>query len=92
MSEYIEIMAESGDEPGTLQLSTNVRLTEGTAEQYDSPAALEEGSALAQALACVPGVRRLHLQGSEMAVWYDPEAPPHVIVADLSAAIRDFFL
>lgn len=92
MSEYIEIVTESGDEPGVLLFSTNVRLSEGAVEQYDSLAALEEGSPLAQALAHVPGVRRLRLQGNEMTVWVDPDTPQHVVMADISAAIRDFFL
>lgn len=92
MSEYIEIEAESGEEPGVLLFSSNVRLSEGPAEQYDSPAALEEGSPLAQALAYVPGIRRLRLQGDEMIVWCDPGVPQHVVIADISAAVRDFFL
>jgi hypothetical protein len=92
MSEYIEIEAESGDEPDSLLFSTNVRLSEGAAEHYDSPAALEEGSPLAQALAAIPGIRRLNLEGSELVVWCDPDAPQHAIIADISAAMRDFFL
>jgi|GEM_PF-6241252 len=92
MSEYIEIRTESGEEPGMLILTTNVRLSEGTAERYESPEALEEGSPLAQALAWVPGIRRLQLREHELTVWYDPGVAQHVVIADLSAAIRDFFL
>jgi hypothetical protein len=92
MSEYIEITAESGEEPGMLHFSTNVRLSEGPAERYDWRADLEEGSPLAQALAHIPGIRRLHLQGGEMVVWHEPELPQHVLIADISAAVRDFFL
>lgn len=75
-----------------LILSTNVRLSEGIAEVYESPAALEEGSPLAQALAYVPGILRLQLQDHEMTVWHNPDVAQHVVIADISAAIRDFFL
>ncbi len=92
MSEYIEIEAESGDEPGAILITTSVLLNEGAAERYDSAAALEEGSPLAQALAFVPGLDRVHLHGREMAIRHDPAVPTHVIVADISAVIRDFFL
>lgn len=92
MSEYIEIEAESGDEPGAIVITTNVLLAEGGVERYDSLAALDEGSPLAQALAFVPGLYRVHIHEREMVVWYEPAVPAHVIVADISAAIRDFFL
>jgi hypothetical protein len=92
MSEYVEIETETGDEPGSIIVTTNVRLSEGQVERYDSVAALEVGSPLAQALAYVPGIRRLHLGEYEIVVWHDPAMPTHVIVADISAAIRDFFL
>ena len=92
MSEYIEIRAETGEEPGMLIFTTNVCLSEGAAERYESPAALEEGSPLAQALAYVPGIHRLQIQEYEMTVWHDPDVAQHVVIADLSAVIRDFFL
>lgn len=92
MSEYIEIQADSGDEPDTIVFTTNVQLSEDEAEQYESIAELEEGSPLAQALAFVPGIRQVTLEGREMTVWHDPAVPLHVIVADVSAVIRDFFL
>ena len=92
MSEYIEIQTESGDEPDTIIFTTNVRLSEGEPENYISVAALEEGSPLAQAFAIVPGIYELRLEGGEMVVRHDPDVPLHVIVADISAVIRDFFL
>lgn len=92
MSEYIEIEYESGDEPDTMYISTNVSLAEAGPEQYDSLAAMEEGSPVAQAIAYVEGIRELHLEGNELTVTREPEMPWHIIVAEISAAIKDFFL
>ncbi|MDT8307615.1 MAG: NifU N-terminal domain-containing protein [Anaerolineae bacterium] len=92
MSEYVEIHTESGDEPDTLLIETNVQLAVDEAEQYNSVEGLEEGSPLAQALAFVPGIRQVTLEGRTMTVRHDPAVPLHVIVADISAVIRDFFL
>lgn len=92
MSEYIDIQTDSGDEPHTLIFMTNVLLAEGEPERYDSVTALEEGSPLAQALAVVPGLHQVRLDSREMVVTYHPDVPQHIIVADVSAVIRDFFL
>jgi hypothetical protein len=92
MSEYVDIQADSGDEPDTIIFTTNVLLAEGEPERYDSVSALEEGSPLAQALAVVPGLHQVRLDAREMVVAHDPDVPQHVIVADISAVIRDFFL
>lgn len=92
MSEYIEIEHEPGDDPDIMYIYTNVSLTENAPEQYDSVAAMEEGSPVAQAIAYVEGIRRLHLEGNELTVTREPEVPWHIIVAEISAAIKDFFL
>lgn len=92
MSEYIEIETEPDDAPDVMHFTTNVTLSETGEERYDSPEAMEEGSPFAQALALVDGVRSLHLAGHTMAVTRDPEMPWHIIVAEVSAAIKDFFL
>lgn len=92
MSEYIEIETELSDDGEEMFFYTNLTLAEGAAEQYDSPAAMEEGSPVAQALAVIEGIARLEIEGSEMAVIREPNAPWHVIVADVSAALKDFFL
>jgi hypothetical protein len=92
MSEYIEIETELSDDGEEMLFYTNLTLTEGEAEQYDSPTAMEEGSPVAQALAVIEGIARLEIDGSEMAVIREQNAPWHVIVADVSAALKDFFL
>ena len=92
MSEYIEIETELSDDGQEMYFYTNLTLAEGEAEQYDSPAAMEEGSPVAQALALLAGIARLQIEGSEMIITREPDAPWHVIVADVSAALKDFFL
>ncbi|MEJ2749059.1 MAG: NifU N-terminal domain-containing protein [Anaerolineae bacterium] len=92
MSEYIEIETEFSDDGEEMYVYTNLTLAEGEAEQYDSPAAMEEGSPVAQALALLEGIARLHIEGREMVITRQPGAPWHVIVADVSAALKDFFL
>lgn len=92
MSEYIEIETESTDNPHRMQFHTNVLLTDAGAEDYDSLQAMEEGTPVAQALSFVEGIRGLRMEGKSMLVTRDPDTPWHIIVADVSAAIRDFFL
>ena len=92
MSEYIEIETELSDDGDEMFFYTNLTLAEGKAEQYDSLAAMEEGSPVAQALAIVEGIARLEIEGREMVITREPDAPWHVIVADVSAALKDFFL
>lgn len=94
MSEYIEIEVEATDDPQRMQLWTNVSLT-GEAqgqEVYDSQADMEEGSPLAQMLATIEGIRRLRIEGQSMIIERDEDVAWHVIIADISAAVRDFFL
>lgn len=92
MSEYIDIGAQFGDDPLVVVLHTNLRLTDEVAEQYASPDALEEGSPLAQALAFVPGIAALHLDGGTLTITRDPDEEWHAIIADVSAALKEFFL
>ncbi len=92
MSEYIEIEAEMSDDPAVITFYTNLTLAEEGVEEYDSTEAMEEGSPVAQALAYVEGIRRLRLDGREMTVTRDLDAPQHIIVAEVSAALKDFFL
>ena len=92
MSEYIEIETELSDDGQTMYFYTNLQLTEAGAEEYESPAAMEEGSPVAQALSVVSGVAYLCLDGNDMVVRREPEAPWHIIVADTSAVLKDFFL
>lgn len=92
MSEYIEIEAEMSDDPAVIYFHTNLALVEEGVEVYDSLEEMEEGSPVAQALAFVEGIRRLRLEGGEMMVTRELDAPRHIIVAEVSAAIKDFFL
>lgn len=92
MSEYIEIETELSDDDSVLIVYTNLRLNDGEVEQYHSSAELEEGSPVAQALAVIEGIRFLQIEGSDLTVRRDPDAPWHVIISDISAALKDFFL
>ncbi len=92
MSEYIEIETEFGDDGRSLFITTNLSLTEGGAETYASLAEMEEGSPLAQALSVIDGIDHLTLNGRTLTLVREPEAPWHHLVADLSAALKDFFL
>ncbi len=92
MSEYIEIETELSDNGRILTVYTNLRLNDGEVEQYDSIEAAEEGSPVAQALAVIEGIRSLHIEGSNLTIQRDPEMPWHVIISDISAALKDFFL
>lgn len=94
MSEYIEVEAEATDDPHRMRLQTNLSLASEMqgVERYHSPAEMEEGSPLAQALAYVEGIRQLHIEGQTMTIVRNPEVPWHIIIGDVSAAVRDFFL
>ena len=92
MSEYIEIEAEATDDPDIMILQSNLVLADGERESYDSAAAMEEGSPLAQALAVIPGISSLVIDGGAMTVTGDGDTPWHIIIADISAAVKDFFL
>jgi hypothetical protein len=92
MSEYIEIETELSDDGEEMYFYTNLKLAEGEVEQYDSPAAMEEGSPVAQALALLEGIAELQIDGGDMTLTRDPDVPWHIIVADVSAALKDFFL
>ena len=92
MSEYIEIDAELDDD-GAIVFTTNLSLTaEGREEQYDSAAALEEGSPVAQALAVVPGIAALTMRGGQIILTPAPDADFHALVADVTAVLKEFFL
>jgi hypothetical protein len=91
MSEYIEIEAEIGED-GRVYISTNLPLGEGEPETYDSVAAMEEGSPVAQALSVVEGITLLHISHNDLVIEADAEVGTHVIVAEVTAVLKDFFL
>jgi hypothetical protein len=92
MSEYIEIESELTDDPAVMRFYTNLRLAEGKTETYHSPDEMEEGSAVAQALSFIEGIERLTIEKHHMAVTRDPDVPWHIIVAEVTAVLKDFFL
>jgi hypothetical protein len=93
MSEYIEIEADPGEDGRSVTIRTNLPLTEpADVERYASLAEMEEGSPVAQALAGVSGIATLRLSGDTLWLTCEPEADTHAVIADVSAALRDFFL
>lgn len=92
MSEYIEIDAEWGDE-GTILFATNLKLTAADQpEVYASVNEMEEGSPVAQALAAVEGIDSLWMDGDRLTVTSRPDADWHAVIADVKAALREFYL
>lgn len=94
MSEYIEIEAEATEDPHCMHLVTNVKLTGARqrVEQYRSTVEMEEGSPLAQTLAYVEGIDELTIDDKTMTIVRHPDTPWHMIIADVSAAVKEFFL
>ncbi len=92
MSEYIEIDAELSDD-GAIWLHTNLKLTAaGDEEAYDSRAEMETGSPVAQALAVVEGIAGLTMRDGEIALTVEDDADWHAVIADATAALKEFFL
>lgn len=91
MSEYIEIETEMSDDGRQMYIYTNLALAEDT-EQYESQAEMEEGSPVAQALAHIDGIAQMHIEASDLTITREPDAAWHSIVADVSSALKDFFL
>jgi hypothetical protein len=92
MSEYIEIETELTDDLDLVIFRTNLALTLGAGESYHSPEEMEEGSPVAQALALLDGVVELHIEGNSMQVRRESGWEWHHLVADISAALKEFFL
>ncbi len=92
MSEYIEITTEEGEDNDSLYLLTNLRLTDGAVEEYDSQQALEFGSAVAQALSAVNGLLYVRLEAGDIFVMRQPDEEWHGIIEDVTAVLKDFFL
>ncbi len=94
MSEYMEIEPELSDEdPTHIWFYTNLPLTAvGTTEQYHNTDALAEGSPLAQALVIIEGITAVRIERHDLLIVRDLDTPEHAIMADVSAALKDFFL
>lgn len=92
MSEYIEIESELSDDGRSVAFYTNLPLTQGEVEQYDSLEEMVEGSPLAQALSVVDGIVSLRLEGDEMELTPDEELGVQMVINDVTAVLKDFFL
>lgn len=71
---------------------TNLALATGDPERYDSVEAMEEGSAVAQALATIEGIVRMRIESHDLVVGVDFDTPWHFVEAEIAAALKDFFL
>lgn len=92
MSEYIDIDPELGDD-GVIRFHTNLKLTAaGEEELYDSVTEMEIGSPVAQALAVIDGIETLTMSDGEIALTTRTDADWHAIIADVTAALKEFFL
>ena len=94
MSEYIEIETEPDeDQLNLIHFFTNLPLTTDEREEsYTSVEEMLEGSAVAQALAEVNGIVNLTLNGGDMSIEKEEDVDEYALIADVSAAIKDFFL
>jgi hypothetical protein len=92
MSEYIEVKTNFTDDPDVIVLSSNLILGEESEEIYTSIEEMEEGTAVAQTLAKVEGLKSLIIYGKSIEITRDPNFDWHVIVAEVNSALKDFFL
>ncbi len=92
MSEYIEIESESIEDPAGVLIHTNLTLAPEGVETYPTAPAMEEGSPLAQMLSTIAGLESLTIDGNQIIATHDPDLPRHIIIADISAVIKEFFL
>jgi hypothetical protein len=92
MSEYIEIDSEPTDDPSTMVIHTNLLLAVGDPEHYRSVEAMEEGSAVAQALASIEGIVAMRIESHDLVLKLDLSTPWHIIEAETAAALKEFFL
>lgn len=92
MSEYIEIESELTDNPAVMLIRTNLPLATDAAEIYQSLEEMEEGSAVAQALSFIDGIERLEINDQDLIVTRNLDVPVHIIVAEVTAVLKDFFL
>ena len=92
MSEYIKIETDLSDDGQVLFFHTNLPLTDGSVESYISIEAMEEGSPIAQALAAGAGLSKINIQGSEMRITKTLDVEWYVVVEEVTAILKDFFL
>jgi len=92
MSEYIEIEGELTENPAVIYIYTNLPLAVDEVEVYHSREEMEEGSAVSQALSFIDGIEHLKINDQKLTVTRDLDVPVHIIVAEVTAVLKDFFL
>ncbi len=92
MSEYISIEAEYGEDPDEVRLVTNLRLATEGSESYAGRAEGEEGSPLAQTLFGIDGLEALRVEGGTLIVRRAADTEWYTLIADITEALKDFYL
>lgn len=93
MSEYITIQPEYDEgDPDRAWLITNLPLAPDGSESYANRTEGDEGSPLAQALFTIDGLLALAIDGSVLTVQRDPEMEWHILIEEITDALKDFFL
>ena len=93
MSEYFKIETEPTDNPDVIEMITSETLTDLDEEIYANPAEGETGSPIAQTLFYgVEGIRALTIIDDTLIVTRDPQVPWEMLVDEVRAVLRDFFL
>lgn len=93
MTEYIKVDVEYDDEdPQAARLVTNLDLAPEGPESYRNREAGEHGSALAQFLFEITGLAGLEIVGGTLTVHREQDAEWHVLIDEITRALKEFFL
>lgn len=94
MPEYIRITPEyDPDDANVVYLVTNLNLAyEGEEEYYEDASLGEIGSPLAQLMFLIDGVKALTITTDTLIITRNPEVDWHVLIDEISTAIKDFYL
>lgn len=93
MSEYVTVEARPTDDPNTLEITTNQRLTTAEREVYVSYEEGDEGSPIAQMLFNgMDGITALVITEHTLLITRDSDVPWEQLADDVRDALRDFFL
>ena len=93
MSEYVTIDTRVTSNPDVIEIITNMTLTDGREEVYQSYEEGDQGSPIAQMLFNgVGGIAGLVITPNTLAIVREPDVSWEAIVDDVRDALRDFFL
>ncbi len=92
MSEYITIDVELTEDPQIVIIHTNLNLAPAGDEHYPDAASGQAGSPLAQAIFAIDGITALTITGGDLMVTRSPEMELFLLVDEIDAALKDFFL